>query len=444
MEADASLWSFNVALGVLLVDILLSGDNAIVIALVCRSLSKEHRSKALWLGVLGAFGARLLLTGVATLAMNLPLIKLIGGLLLLKISIDLIVDNAGPDGLPLDAQDSTPGDMFAAARTIILADIVMSLDNVVALSAVSQNNFQMLIAGLLLSIPILMFGSLYIARLLDVFPYLLWVGGAILGGVSGALVIDDPVFGGAFSSASSLANLVVPLIAALFVVQISRVIAANAGSMGALEKPRPLFDILWKSAAQPPLADDPLPRPAQAARPAQGVAGLATLPVAQEAVLAEADPAVLLLGALESAPSASSRATPAAKPARPAGVPPKGGEHRLVMALGLFMMLSGGAIYYMLNAWEAPVPDSFYSYFCKEPALSISFRPSAKQIRFATPKGSVTTTVIEDRIVWDDYRAAGARLALAPPVKIVQADAGKLVVHGGMFDNTSCLAAEQR
>ena len=404
MEADASVWSLNVAMGVLLVDILLSGDNAIVIALVCRSLSKEHRSKALWLGVLGAFGARLVLTGVATMAMNLPLIKLIGGILLLKISIDLIVDNAGADGLPLDTQDSSPGDVFAAARTIILADIVMSLDNVVALSAISQNNFQMLVAGLLLSIPILMFGSLYIARLLDVFPYLVWVGGAILGGVSGALIIDDPVFGGAFSSASSLANLVVPVIAAGFVLQISRVITANAGTMGPLVKPRPLFDIVWNSATQPPVAN--------AQRP----------PVAEAVAVVEAP----------------SQPKPQPVPAA------AGSEHRVVMALGLFMMLSGGAIYYMLNTYEAPVPETFFTYFCKEPALSIRFQPSAKQIRFATPKGSVSTTVIEDRIVWEDYREAGAKLALAPPVKIVMADAAKLVVNGGMFENTSCLAVAQR
>ena len=423
MEADASVWSLNVAVGVLLVDILLSGDNAIVIALVCRSLSKQHRSKALWLGVLGAFGARLLLTGVATLAMNLPLIKLIGGLLLLKISIDLIVDNAGADGSPVDAQDSTAGDIFAAARTIILADIVMSLDNVVALSAVSQNNFQMLMAGLLLSIPILMFGSLYISRLLDVFPQLLWVGGAILGGVSGALIIDDPIFGGAFSSASSLSNLVVPVIAALFVLQMSRVIAANVPTMAALQKPRSLLDILWKSAAQAPLAQGPQP----AARQAE--------PVAIAQAFASTTSSTRPAQALHAAPG---------KPKLPAGVPPAGGEHRLVIALGLFMVLSGSAIYYLLNAYEAPAPDVFFTYFCKEPALSIRFRPSAQQIRLSNPKGSVTAKVVEDRIVWEDDREAGARLALALPVKIVQADANKLVLHGGAFDNTACLVAAQR
>ncbi len=163
MEADPSLLSLNVALGVLLVDILLSGDNAIVIALVCRRLSKEHRTKALWMGVLGAFVARLVLTSCATLAMHLPLVKLIGGLLLLKISIELIVDNAGQDSSGAKSDHSGANDIYSAARTIILADIVMSLDNVLALSAITQNNWQMLAAGLLLSIPILMFGSLYLS-----------------------------------------------------------------------------------------------------------------------------------------------------------------------------------------------------------------------------------------------------------------------------------------
>ena len=237
MEADPSLLSFQVALGVLLVDILLSGDNAIVIALVCRTLSKEHRSKALWLGVLGAFFARLVLTACASLAMNLPLLKLVGGLLLLKIAIDLIIDNVAQNAKSGPPAHSSAQDIFTAAKTIVLADIVMSLDNVLALSAITQSNWQMLVLGLLLSIPILMFGSLYLSRLLDVFPYFLWLGGAMLGGIAGSLIIDDPVFGGAFSTASSLAPLIVPLLASGFVVLISRVIAANTQRMHSLSKP---------------------------------------------------------------------------------------------------------------------------------------------------------------------------------------------------------------
>jgi len=76
--------------------------------------------------------------------------------------------------------------------------------------------------------------------------------------------------------------------------------------------------------------------------------------------------------------------------------------------------------------------------------MSISFRPNAREIRFATPKGAVLTTVIDDRIVWDDYRDAGLKLNIAPPVKIVSADVGMMVVNGGMFDNASCAAVSQR
>ena len=419
MDADPSLLSFNVALGVLLVDILLSGDNAIVIALVCRRLSPAHRGKALWLGVLGAFGARLVLTSVATLAMNLPLIKLIGGFLLLKIAIDLMVDNAGPDAL-VEVGDSAPGDVFAAARTIVLADIVMSLDNVVALSAITQNNVSMLVAGLLLSIPILMFGSLYITRLLGVFSYLIWVGGAVLGGVSGALMVDDPVFGGAFNNASSMAGMVVPLLAAVLVVQLSRVMLGNASAVQGLQKPRPIFDIIWNRRPQTTQQRVPLP--------------VVAAPVVASAEAAPAEPAPVA-----AAPAAALRAVPL-----PANAGQAPGDYRVVMALGAFMMLAGGLAYYMVNSYEPPAPEGAYTYFCKTQGMSISFRPGNRQIRFATPKGAVMTGVVEDRIVWDDYRQAAARLALAPPVKIVSADAAQLVVNGGVFDGTACAAAAQR
>lgn len=188
--------SLQVALGVLLVDVLLSGDNALIIALVCRTLSPEHRRNALWLGVAGALLARLVLTAFATLVMHVPFIKLIGSLLLLKISIDLIVENSLQASPKHVLEHSSAQGIWAAARTIVVADMVMSLDNVLALSAVTQNNWSMLITGLLLSIPVLMFGSVYVGRLLDAFPQFLLLGGAILGGVSGSLMVDDPILVG--------------------------------------------------------------------------------------------------------------------------------------------------------------------------------------------------------------------------------------------------------
>ena len=115
----------------------------------------------------------------------------------------------------------------------------------------------------------------------------------------------------------------------------------------------------------------------------------------------------------------------------------------MLIALGLFMILSGGAAYYMLNVYQPAVPDRFITYLCKQPAMAISYLPRAREIRFATAKGVVSTTVIEDRIVWEDYRDAGARLGAPPPVKILSADERQLVVNGGVFENTSCIPAVQ-
>jgi YjbE family integral membrane protein len=419
VEADPSLLSFNVAFGVLLVDILLSGDNAIVIALVCRSLSKEHRAKALWLGVIGAFLARLVLTSCATLAMNLPLIKIIGGFLLLKISIDLIVENANPELSSQEPQHSSAQDIYSAATTIVLADIVMSLDNVLALSAITQNNWQMLVVGLLLSIPILMFGSLYISKLLDIFPRFLWAGGAILGGVSGSLIVDDPVFDGAFSNATSMAPLVVPFLTAILVVQMSRVIVFNSRQLQLVRKPNSLAHILWGGASTPAVTNQIAQRP------------IIELQVAEYA-FSKPEP---VAAAQEPEKTLRASATRIAEPK------PGGGDYRVVMALGLFMMLSGGVLYYMLNVYQPSVPNQFITYVCKQPEMTISYMPEANEIRFATNKGVIKTTVIEGRIVWEDYRDAGARLTIPPPVKIVSADASKLVVHGGMFENTPCYPA---
>jgi YjbE family integral membrane protein len=422
MESDPSLLSLNVAMGVLLVDILLSGDNAIVIALACRSLSKEHRVKALWLGVLGAFLARLVLASSATLALRLPLIKLIGGLILLKISIELLVNNAKNERLPEGPQRSSASDLFAAAKTIVLADIVMSLDNVLALSVITQNSFQMLFVGLLISIPILMFGSLYISRVLDVFPYVIWAGGAILGAVGGALMIDDPIFGGAFSNASSIGNLVVPAIAAAFVVMQSRIVVSNEASMHGRPKPKPMFAILFSRPALPVLSRAPM------------------VPVTHALVTSEPVSQTAQGLAVEDFGSPARVSVLNEAPALTKNRFFRNGYLAMVVA-GLLLILAAWGIGYLVNSPLLPLPEGFITYRCKEPAMSISYLPGAKKIRFTSPTGVVGTTVIKDRIVWDDYRTAGKALNIPPPIKIVSADTFKLIVTGGMFENASCFSS---
>jgi hypothetical protein len=320
-----------------------------------------------------------------------------------------------------ESYHSSAQDIYSAATTIVLADIVMSLDNVLALSAITQNNWQMLVVGLLLSIPILMFGTLYISRLLDIFPYFLWIGGAILGGVSGSLIVDDSIFDNAFSNATSMAPLVVPLLTAIFVVQMSRVIVFNSRRLQSINRPPSIMQILRGGVSNFSVTNQISETPASEFRGSQFAI--------KEPLLA-----VIPSEPIKPVEAPTSRITESAS---------RGADYRVVKALGLFMTISGGLLYYMLNVYQPTVPNQFITYICKQPAMTISYMPEANEIRFATDKGVVKTTVIEGRIVWDDYREAGARLTIPPPVKIVSVDARKLVVHGGMFENTACYPAIQ-
>ena len=436
MDVDPNVISFNVILGVLLVDILLSGDNAIVIALVCRSLPKSAQFRVMWLGILGAFLARVLLTGVATMAMQLPFLKLIGGLLLLKISVGLIVDNIksepGEGGLELEPQQT----VWAAAKTIILADLVMSLDNVLALSAVTHNNFEMLTLGLLLSIPILMFGSIYIAKLIDMFPLFLWLGAAVLGGVSGGLLIDDPIFDGLFSADATLSHFVIPVLAAGCVVQISRIILANRTAVQGLKKPPPLFGILRGQVVDAPLRARDLELSTAAAN------GVMSGPSAVQSAAALRGATAAVRIAIPDIPEA---VTEGASDAAPDGAPdvvvrqPR--DYRVLVALGLFMVVAGWITYAMVNSDPPAVPARFVAYRCTNPLLVVQYRPSAAQIRFSAGKGSMEAKLVGTRIAWDDYPQAVQTLNMQPPLRVMAVQDDQIVLDGGAFAQTVCASA---
>ena len=464
MDADPSLISFNVILGVLLVDILLSGDNAIVIALVCRSLPKSSQYRVMWLGILGAFLARVLLTSVATMAMQLPLIKLVGGLLLLQISVGLIVDNVQSDKHGEDPHLEPQNNVWAAAKTIILADLVMSLDNVLALSAVTHNNLEMLVLGLVLSIPILMFGSIYISKLLDMFPLLLWLGAAILGGVSGGLLIDDPIFDGAFSSDATLSHFVIPLLAAGAVVQISRIMLANRSAVRGLPKPPSLFSILRGPIVEPPVLGAPVVAGADVREPACAVVATAAATaepsprvppavvatqvvaaalrvesmVAQRVVSVEPAPAP----APFDGPAVDVLASPAATGVQvPAVAVSQPRDYRVLAALGVFMVLTGGLLYALLNTEEPTIPDRLIAFRCKTPPMVVQYRPVDSHLRFSSGKGFVEARLADGRIAWDDYPLAAQTLALQPPLRVMVSQEDQLLLDGGAFDHTVCAIA---
>jgi len=175
------------ALQIILINILLSGDNAVVIALACRNLSRRQRWHGIFWGVLGAIALRIVLTFFAMSLLTNPYLKLIGGALLLWIGIKLIAEE---DGGEHDVKASDR--LLAAVWTIIVADLVMSLDNVMGVAAAAKGDVPLIIFGLVVSIPIVVLGSQIIMRLIARFPLLVLAGGGLLGYIAGEMAIEDP------------------------------------------------------------------------------------------------------------------------------------------------------------------------------------------------------------------------------------------------------------
>lgn len=168
------------------INILLSGDNAILIALACRQLPANQRRWGVFLGALGGVILRIAFTLVIVQLLAVPLLKTVGGLLLLVIAIKLLIDEN--DRSNVEAKPN----LLGAVMSIIIADAVMSLDNVVAIAAAAHGRMELIVFGLALSAPIVMFGAGFLLRALERFPILVWAGAAVLGWVAGVMAAGDP------------------------------------------------------------------------------------------------------------------------------------------------------------------------------------------------------------------------------------------------------------
>ena len=186
---------FWLAVGqIVMIDILLGGDNAVVIALACRNLPPELRTKGIVWGTAGAIALRVVLIFFAMSLLKLPYLKLVGALLLLWIGIKLLVPEDDDHG-KLQASDR----LLGAIKTIIVADFVMSVDNVIGIAGAAQgaghegHQMPLVIFGLLVSIPIIVWGSTMVLKLMDRFPIIITAGGMLLGWIAGTLAVTDPV-----------------------------------------------------------------------------------------------------------------------------------------------------------------------------------------------------------------------------------------------------------
>ena len=168
------------------INIILSGDNAVVIALAARSLPPHQQRQAVFFGSGAAVVLRIILTVVAAKLLALPYLQIVGGLLLLWIGVQLLSDDDEGEG---DSKEH--GSMVTAIRTILIADLVMSLDNVIAVAAAAQGSMTLLILGLAISIPLVIFGSTLMIKLMERFPIIVVLGAMLIGWVGGETIVSD-------------------------------------------------------------------------------------------------------------------------------------------------------------------------------------------------------------------------------------------------------------
>jgi YjbE family integral membrane protein len=182
------------------INILLSGDNAVVIAMACRALPPKER---FWGMVMGAGVAAILLivfTGIVATLMELPYLKLVGGVALFWVAINLVApQDHDSEDTPEAAQD-----LWRAVRVVVIANLVMSLDNVIAVAAAAKGNYFLLALGLAVSIPVVIAGSALFLKLLERFPIVIWLGGALLGSIAGGLIPEDPAVQKYLASAATV------------------------------------------------------------------------------------------------------------------------------------------------------------------------------------------------------------------------------------------------
>ena len=227
-EITSSLFWISV-LQIIAIDIMLGGDNAVVIALACRKLPPEQRNKGIFWGVFGAIGLRVVMIFFALQLLALPYLKIIGALLLLWIGIKLLVPEEDDGHEGIDGGTT----LMAAIKTIIMADVVMSLDNVIAVAGASHGSIVLVTFGILVSIPIVVWGSKLVLTLMDRFPVVITVGAGLLGWIAGGMFLTDPAMPEGFAKSIPYAHYVFAVVGAAFVVLLGKFMASKQGAKAA-------------------------------------------------------------------------------------------------------------------------------------------------------------------------------------------------------------------
>lgn len=219
---------FWIALGqIIIIDILLGGDNAVIIALASRKLPLHQRNKAIFWGVFAAIALRVVLIFFALQLLKVPYLKIVGGVLLLWIGVKLLMPEKD-DGHEVDAASN----LLGAVKTIIVADAVMSLDNVIAIAGAAKDSIGLVIFGLVVSVPIIVWGSKLVLTLMDRFPWVIMGGAALLGWIAGDMAVGDVVTKDWVAANAAWLKYGAPVIGAVGVVVVGKLLASRAKPRG--------------------------------------------------------------------------------------------------------------------------------------------------------------------------------------------------------------------
>jgi YjbE family integral membrane protein len=229
---DPQFWV--AVLQIIAIDIVLGGDNAVVIALACRRLPEKQRNLGIFWGVFGAIGLRVVLIFFALTLLAIPFLKIVAALLLLWIGIKLLQPEPQSNGHQIDASTTLPG----AIKTIIIADAVMSLDNVIAIAGAAKDSIGLVIFGLVVSVPIIVWGSKLVMKLMDRFPIVIVIGAGLLGWIAGDMSVTDAFTKEWVNVNAAFLHWFVPIFGALLVVIIGKRLAAKTQA-----KMAPIIDL---------------------------------------------------------------------------------------------------------------------------------------------------------------------------------------------------------
>ncbi|MBX3592136.1 MAG: TerC family protein [Burkholderiaceae bacterium] len=227
MEFLSPAW-FSALAAIVVIDLVLAGDNAIVIALACRNLPQRLRMRGILWGTAGAIGIRVALIVFAITLLTVPYLKLVGGVLLVWVGVKLVA----PDDEDQHGNIEGGATLMSAIKTIIVADLVMSFDNVIAIAGAAQqaepeHQTSLVILGLLISIPLIVWGSTLVLKLLERFPLLITLGGALLGWIAGGMVVTDVATVEAIGEPSAALRYAASAAGAVLVVLIGKVLTAR-------------------------------------------------------------------------------------------------------------------------------------------------------------------------------------------------------------------------